>query len=244
MGTIKQATYGDENSSTDITESLVKMFRPNKYIDVKVGPQLLETREAGPATKLNQAEKDEIRKQAEQSCGNALDDDCMKSTQESLKASKLQEKSREEASKPIVGERLTVTVVDARGKDKKLVIPKDHPFRFGNAGKASDNELTKAYDEFQKAFTFEKLGSLFGTFLFYFIWVFGTVFTWVALGKSFTLPDGKVINPGDYTWLKYVGTGIAVATAGYGGFSVVLLVWMILGAKHYMIERSLLLSKQ
>lgn len=244
MGTIKQATYGDENSSTDITESLVKMFRPNKYIDVKVGPQLLETRDAGPATKLNDSEKEEIRKQAEQSCGNALDDDCMKSTQESLRSSKLQEKSREQAGSPIVGERLTVTVVDARGKEKKLVVPKDHDFRFGNAGKSRDNEMTKAYDEFQKTFTFAKLGSLFGTFLFYFIWVFGTAFTWVALGKSYALPNGKVISPSDYTWLKYVGTIIAVATAGYGGFGVVLLVWIIMGAKHYIAERSLLFTKQ
>ena len=81
MGTIKQATYGDEKSSTDVTDSLVRMFKEGKgFVEVDVGPKLLQTKEAGSTVELTDGEADEIKKQAQESCGNALDDACMKST--------------------------------------------------------------------------------------------------------------------------------------------------------------------
>ena len=153
MGTIKQAVYGDEESSTDITDSLVKMFnKNNKFIDIQVGPQLLETKEKGAKATLSQKEQEEIRKQAQESCGNALDADCMKNREESLRATKLAEKAQEEASQTIVGERLTVTVIDNKGKEKQLVIPKDNTFKFGKEVK-SEAEYNKFLDELKKAFS-------------------------------------------------------------------------------------------
>ena len=243
MGTIKQAVYGDEESSTDITDSLVKMFKKDKYLDLQVGPSLLETKEKGTTTTLSRAEQEEIRKQAQESCGNGLDDACMKSRQDSLRASKLEEKARAEASQTIVGERLTVTVVDAKGKEKQLVIPKDNEFKFGKAP-TDESEIGKTWEELKKALTFSTLGGIGGTMLLAFIWAFGTAFAWVSLSLSYPLPDGGSVNPGEYPWLKYVGAGIALATAGYGGFFVVIVAFMVLGAKYYIGKRSLLFTKQ
>jgi len=242
MGTIKQAVYGDEETSTDITDSLVKEFRKNKYLDLTVGPKLLETKEKGVTTKLSQAENEEIRKQALESCGNGLDDACMKSRQESLRASKLEEKAREEASETIVGERLTVTVIDPKGKEKKLVIPKDNVFKFGSSPQ-QESELSKFTEELNKYLTFGTLGNIGGSILVAFIWAFGTALTWVSLNGSYTLPDGGTVSPGDYWWLKYIGAGVALATAGWGGIPVMIVAFIVLSAKHYIQKRSLLLTK-
>lgn len=243
MGTIKQAVYGDEESSTDITDSLVKMFKKNKYLDIQVGPGLLETKEKGTTATLSRSEQEEIRKQAQESCGNGLDDACMKSRQDSLRASKLAEKAQQEATQTIVGERLTVTVVDPKGKEKQLVIPKDNAFKFGKAP-TDESEVGKTWDAIKNAITFTTLGEIGGTMLVAFIWAFGTAFAWVSLSLSYPLPDGGSVNPGEYPWLKYVGAGIALATAGYGGFGVVIGAFIFLGAKYYIGKRSLLFTKQ
>ncbi len=245
MGTIKQATYGDEKTSTDVTDVLVNMYKKgNQSINVVAGSSLLNTKEAGTKVELNGEEKETIRKQALESCGNALDDACMKTTQQSLTASKLEEKAQKEAQKPIVGERLTVTVVDARGKEKKLVVPKDKEFKFGRQPNPQAARTKQMYDKFVDYFTVGWFGGLVGRVLFYFIWVFGTAVPWVALNRQYVLESGKVIDPTQYPWLKYVGAGAGALTAGYGGFTALLISFMVLGAKHYIGERSLLFNKQ
>jgi hypothetical protein len=245
MGTIKQATYGDEDTSTDITDSLVNMFkRGNRAIDVQVGPQLLQTKEKGGKVEINSAEDEEIRKKALESCGNGLDEACMKTTQDSLRQSKLEEKSRQAASEPIVGERLTVTVVDKLGKEKTLVIPKDKQFTFGKELSPQEQKMAKFRDELMKIFSFEKLGGAAGTALMAFIWVFGTAFAWVALSRSITLPNGDVINPSEYWWLKWVGAIYGAMTAGWGGFYAVIISWLVLGIKYYVFQRSLALASK
>ncbi len=245
MGTIKQATYGDEKTSTDVTDVLVNMYKKgNQSINVVAGSSLLNTKEAGTKVELNGEEKAEIKKQALESCGNGLDDACIKTTQQSLTASKLEEKAQKEAQKPIVGERLTVTVVDARGKEKKLVIPKDKEFKFGRQADPQAARTKQLYDKFVDYFTIGWVGGVVARMLFYFIWVFGTAVPWVALNRQYVLESGKVIDPTQYPWLKYVGAGAGALTAGYGGFTALLIAFMVLGAKHYIGERSLLFSKQ
>ncbi len=245
MGTIKQATYGDEKTSTDVTDVLVNMYKKgNQSINVVAGSSLLSTKEAGVKVELNGEEKETIRKQALESCGNALDEACMKSTQQSLTASKLEEKARKQAEKPIVGERLTVTVVDAKGKEKKLVIPKDKEFKFGRQPNPQAARTKHMYDKFVDYFTIGWAGLFVGKILFYFIWALGTAVPWVALNRAYVLPSGKTIDPSQYPWLKYVGAGAGALTAGYGGFSVLIIAAMVLGLKHYIGERSLLFTKQ
>lgn len=245
MGTIKQAVYGDEDTSTDITDSISKIFKDGKRsIDVQVGPQLLNTKEKGDKVEINQAEDAEIRKKALESCGNGLDEACMKTTQDSLRQSKLEEKSRAAAASPIVGERLTVTVVDRLGKEKTLVIPKDKQFTFGKEQTPQEKRMAKFRDEISKVFSFEKLGTVAGTAFMAFIWVFGTAFAWVALSRSLTLPNGDVINPSEYWWLKWVGAIYGAMTAGWGGFYAVIVGWMVLGIKYYVFQRSLALASK
>jgi hypothetical protein len=244
MGTIKQATYGDEKTATDVTDVLVNMFRSNgNSLNVVAGPTLLSKKDSGTKVELNADEKETIRKQALESCGNALDSACMKTTTDSLTASKLEEKALKEAQKPIVGERLTVTVIDAKGKERKLVVPKDQEFKFGKAADPKKAKLDKSWEKFREIFTIGWAGSLVGTVLFYFIWVLGTALGWVALSRPYVLPTGT-IDPREYPWLKYLGAGAGALTAGYGGFSVILIAFIVLAAKHYMLQRSLLFSKQ
>lgn len=246
MGTIKQATYGNETSSTDVTDSLVNMFRSGKgFLELEVGPGIVKQREVGEKVELNDDEKSEIKRQAEQSCGNALDAECIRTTSESLRSSKLSEKARVASSQTVVGERLTVTVVGLDGKEKTLVIPKDNVFRFGRAPPgAPSTEMQKAYREAAEIFTVGKLIQVSASAFFYFVWVFGTAFAWLALGQSYTLPNGQSIDPSEYWWLRYLGAGSAVLTAGYGGFIVVILAFFVLGLKHFIVQRSLLMSKQ
>jgi hypothetical protein len=242
MGTIKQATYGDDNASSDVTDALVNMYRSGKnYVELTVGPGILQRQEVGPRVELTPTEEETIQTQAQEMCGNALDVNCMRTSKESLRSSKLEEKARDQASIPIRGERLTVTLVE-NGREKTVVIPKNEVFRYGTAPKETTQQITSALTEYQNIFNWETLSQAAWTGLYYFIWAFGSAFAWLALGQPYQLTTGHMINPGDYWWLKYVGTIIALLSGGWGGFVVVAIVYFVLGLKHYIGQRSLLVN--
>lgn len=236
MGTIKQATYGDENTASDVTDTLINLYnKGGRYLELAVGPSLLKTETAGPKVSLTNAERAVIRDQAEEACGNALDTACMETNTAALTNAQLEEKSRDRAVDRITGERLTVTVVE-NGKQKTLVVPKDNLFRFGKKPESA-NAMEFLETGYDKVFNWETIWRGIGVFIYYFVWAFGTALTWIALSQSYDLPTGQ-ISPGDYWWLKYVGTLIALLTAGYGGFVVIIVVYFVLGLMHYIRLRS------
>lgn len=243
MATIRSATYGDESASADVTRAILDLFRKGgNFIELKASPSILNMRGAGGRVQLSDQDKIDIRNQAEEACGNALDRDCMNSQSERLRKTRLEEKAREEAFPRIKGERLTVTVVEG-GKTRTLVIPRDEMFRFGKQD--PKNTPTGEYlAPLLNIFTMDMAWKATGSAIYYFIWAFGSALTWIALSQSYELPTGHMIRAGDYWWLKYVGTLIALLTAGYGGFIVIIITYFVLGLKHYIGQRSLLASTQ
>jgi hypothetical protein len=240
---IKSATYGDENSSADVTRAITSLFRKNNnFIEIKASPSLLNMQGAGAKITLTNSDETDIRNQAEEACGNALDRECIDSQTETLRKRRLQEKASEEVFPRIKGERLTVTVVEG-GKTKTLVVPRDEMFQYGRRAK-EDVPVDEYLAPFASIFTMELAWKAIGSAIYYFVWAFGSALTWIALSQSYQLPTGHMIRPGDYWWLKYVGTIIAILTAGYGGFLVVIITYFVLGLKHYIGQRSLLASTQ
>jgi hypothetical protein len=240
-GTIKAATYGDEKSAADVTKAVVSLFQQGKnYIELKASPSILNMDGAGSQVELTTKDKEDVRAQAEESCGNAADYDCMENQTQLLTNTRLEEKAREQVVPAIKGERLTVTVLEGK-KTKTLVIPKDEMFRYGK--RAPGDVPTEEYlDPLLKVLSFDLLWKAVGNAVYYFIWAFGAALTWIALSQSYELPGGQMIRPGDYWWLKYIGTIIAILSGGWGGFVVIVIVYFVLGLKHYIGQRSLLVN--
>jgi len=238
---IKSATYGDESSAADVTKAILDLYKKGgEFIELKSSPSLLNLQGAGAQVKLSNNDETEIRNQAEEICGNALDQDCVDTNIETLRKTRLEEKAKEQVFPRIKGERLTVTVVEG-GKNKTLVIPRDEIFRYGKA-KPEEVPTEEYWSPLFNIFTMDLAWKATGSAIYYFIWAFGSALTWIALSQSYELPTGHMIRPGDYWWLKYVGTLIALLTAGYGGFIVIIITYFILGLKHYIGQRSLLAS--
>lgn len=244
MNTIKSATYGNDTSSTDVTNWLLNQFaQGGQYVEVTAGPGVVGTQTmTGTTVELTPSEEDEVTEQAEITCGNAVDRDCMELQVQALRDSKLAEKARSQAVNPVTGDRLTVTVIE-NGQEKTIVVPKDQVFRFGTPPEGIPS-LSAALEPLTNVFTVEFLTKAAWAALYYFIWAFGTALTWIALSETYQLPTGHVIRPGDYWWLKYIGTIIALLSGGWGGFVVIVIVYFVLGLKHYIGQRSLLASTQ
>jgi hypothetical protein len=242
-GTIKAATYGDENTAADVTRAIVSLFQQGKnYIELKASPSILNMDGAGTQAELTTRDQENIRAEAEESCGNAADQECMNNQVQVLTNARLEEKAREQALPTIRGERLTVTVVEA-GKTKTLVIPRDEIFRYGV--RAPGDVPTEEYlAPLLNVLSVDLLWKATGNAVYYFIWAFGVALTWIALSQSYQLPTGQMIRPGDYWWLKYVGTVIAILSGGWGGFVIIVIVYFVLGLKHYIGQRSLLATTQ
>lgn len=133
---INQATWGDESSTTDITESLQKQASGG-YLDTKANNSLVPAINLlGPnmSVNLNDTEKADIKTQAATICGNVSDRKCIDYQQNQLETSMLQAKlSDKQSSANIVkGRRLTLTYTDTdTGLQKTVAVPDGQAVKFG-----------------------------------------------------------------------------------------------------------------
>jgi len=133
---INQATWGDESSTTDITESLQKQAAGG-YLNTKANNSLVPAINLlGPnmSVNLNDTEKADIKTQAATICGNVSDRKCIDYQQNQLETSMLQGKlSDKQSSANIVkGRRLTLTYTDTdTGLQKTVAVPDGQEVKFG-----------------------------------------------------------------------------------------------------------------
>lgn len=205
--TIKQATWGDETSATDITSTL-QSKASSGYIDLLADNSLV------PAVPLNltvaeltEEEKAQAKKDALTQCGSANDQKCIAERTSTFEAAALQRKVAEQnSSKNIVtGRRLTVTYVDGSGVEKTMQIPDGQKL---TVGKQPVIKTDKLYDTAK---------TIVVSILMTFLWVFSIVVTyrtfiaagWVNTGYVLTaiaalVPySGLLITPIGFLVLNY-----------------------------------------
>jgi hypothetical protein len=133
---INQATWGDESSATDITESLQKQASGG-YLNTKADNNLVPAIDllgANMTVNLSDTERAEIKTQAATICGNVSDKKCLDYQQNQLETSMLQAKlSEKQSSANIVkGRRLTLTYTDTgTGVQRTVAVPDGQAVKFG-----------------------------------------------------------------------------------------------------------------
>jgi len=209
---ILSATYGDETSNRDITDSLLGRVS-DKKLAVDVNSGLIPIITTSAKTELSSAEQAELKQAAEKECGNANDTGCIQNTFQRLAQAKMEDK-RLQANDPsnlVKGRRLTVKYVDAQGKTQTAIVPEGQKFELANVkGKEKPAEF-KMPSGADVALQFAKV---FGTIGLTFLYVFGIAATW------------KVFRQAGYVYVAYAATAAAVFFP-YSGYFIMLVFFAV-----------------
>lgn len=141
---VKQATWGDETSTTDVTQSVqgrVKDGSLNLKADSSLVPAVTLFSNTANLTDID---KQDINDQAIKNCqGNASDTQCIAAQTANLEATYLQTKIAQQNSSAniITGRRLTLDIVDENGNERTVMIPDGQTFTAGSnpAPKPTEN---------------------------------------------------------------------------------------------------------
>jgi hypothetical protein len=144
---INQATWGDENATTDITKTMQEKAKPG-YLDMIADNTIVpavDLLSGSNDVALTDSEKEDIKKKAVEICGTASDDKCIQFNKNQLESSSLQQKVAEKQSSAniITGRRLTLTFTDDKtGQKKTVAIPDGQKVKFGEAPTYKMPDLT------------------------------------------------------------------------------------------------------
>lgn len=210
---ILSATYGDETSNRDITDSLLGRVS-DKKLAVDVNSGLIPLVTTSSKIELSSVEQAEIKQAAEKECGNANDTGCVQNTSQRLSQAKLEDKrlATNDPSNLVKGRRLTVKYIDAQGKTQTTIVPEGQAFKLDNVkGKDVQTKEFKMPSGMDIVWQFTKV---FGTIGMTFLYVFGIAATW------------KVFRQAGYVYPAYAATAAAVFFP-YSGYFIMLVFFAV-----------------
>ena len=137
--TVKSATWGDERSSTDVTQAMIEKAKPG-YVDFVADNSIVPVFDVfGSRTvTIDDAESQTIKSQAISACNNnQADKKCIEFQTNQLETQLLQKKTAEAQSSAniITGRRLTLTIIDDNGMERVLAVPDGQKVQFGDKPK-------------------------------------------------------------------------------------------------------------
>lgn len=191
---IVDAKFGDETSTTNITESLKAKLSAGS-IDVPVDSGLLPFVEIGKKVELTIEEQNKIQRQAQDACNGGLDKACVERQTQELTVAAIKEKENAaNTTRDIVkGRRLTVTIRDEFGKEKTLMYPEGQRFALGKPDANAPRELANATmvpDLDKSSWQFPTITGTMGEAIKIggiavgsFLYVFSVVSTWMSFGN-------------------------------------------------------------
>jgi hypothetical protein len=205
MVLIKQATFGDETSATDVTQSLASKVT-NGYLSVVADSKLLPmvTLNSGTTT-LTADDIAKSKQDAIAQCGgNGHDENCINERSAKIQQTLLQQRTAEAnaSDKTIVGRRLTATIVDDYGNEKTVQVPDGQTFTLGNPPASATASSGGSWVTFFLSF--------FGV-----LWIAVLICAWVF---SVVATYRTLIDAG-YRIPAYIGTATAVLIP-YSGFFI------------------------
>jgi uncharacterized membrane protein len=184
---IKSAKFGDEFSSTDVTQTLQDAYKSKGTISVDVDSSLIPVlaRATGRgAVTLTAAERDAIKEEAANQCG-AADQTCLEIKTQEMAQSKLKDKeaSTINSANIVKGRRGTFEVI-VNGKPQTIVVPEGQKFELGSlAPKPASKpirlgELTSPWTSL-----FSSVWAVVGTSVLTFLYVTSIIITWMTYIK-------------------------------------------------------------
>jgi len=200
--TIKSATWGDEKSTTDITNSMIEKAKGG-YLDLVADNSLVPAIDLLSGSKtvaISDSEKTQINEDAVKLCGgNAQDQKCINFQKNQLESSMLQKKVAESQSSAniVTGRRLTLTFIDDKGAEKTVAIPDGQKVKFGEKPAVAPFKMPETFS----GGTWQiltQIAKIVFTIVMTLLWVFSIV----APYRLFVLQN-KLI-------LAYVLTGLAI----------------------------------
>ena len=219
--TVKQATWGDETSATDITKAMQEQAKAG-YFDVVANTSLVPAISLSPPTTVNLTDEDKesAKKWAIEQCGGAQDEKCVNERKATAESTTLQRKMAEQSSTAniVKGRRLTMTVVDDTGREQTVQVPDGQRLKIGEAPKMVLPSMSGTVLE-----VFKIAMIIFGALLYAFS-VVVTYRTFVLVGQEylgyaltavavFFPPSGLVITHIGLAMMNYFGkTNISAAT--------------------------------
>jgi hypothetical protein len=212
---INQATWGDENATTDITKAMQAKAKPG-YIDIIADNTLvpaIDLLTGSEDVSLSDTEKTEINKKAIEICASASDTKCINFNKNQLESSMLQGKVAEKQSSAniVTGRRLTLTYTDDQtGRTRTVAIPDGQKVKFGEPPKYKLPDITPS------GTILEAIG-LVGKFMLTLLWVFSiavtyhlliitghTITAYVLTAISIVVPySGLLLTPIALAYFKY-----------------------------------------
>ena len=216
---VKQATWGDENATTDITKSMQDKAKKG-YLDLVADNTLvpaIDLLSGSQDVSLSDAEKTEINKTAIERCGSASDEKCMNFTKNQFESSLLQKKVAEKQASAniITGRRLTLTYKDEdTGRIATVAIPDGQKVV---AGKKPEYKLPDVSNITPSGTILSALGYV-GQFMLTMLWVFSiavtyhlliitghTITAYILTAISIVVPySGLLLTPVALAYFKYM----------------------------------------
>ena len=221
---IKNATFGDETSTTDVTKTLMQQLDEYGYVDVTADQTLIPIINwGGPkATKLTRAEQQEAQEKAVDECGGAQNKSCIEVRKQQKMQLMLKEKENKSvaADKVVKGRRLTVTYVDEAGREQTMIVPDGNQFKVGSPAKKGE---INPFGPFAVLNALAKIGLTL-------VVVLGWVYSVTATYRTF-LQAG-------YRWIGYAATAGAIFVP-YSGFFIMFVFFLITSVLPDNIKKAL-----
>jgi hypothetical protein len=167
---------------------------------------------------LESTDERRIRDDAIRACGGEADQKCIEATRLKLSQDVLREKERTDLGKSVMkGDRLTVNIIDEKGKRKTLVTPAGQKFKIENVtgGKRSDGTALPSMEQTQQRFLV-----LTTTIVSAFVWVFSIVATYGVFIRQYDPAQPKTDV---YRIIAYVTAALAAVFPGSG--IAILMLW-------------------
>ena len=200
--TIKSATWGDEKSTTDITNAMIEKAKGG-YLDMVADNSLVpavDLLSGSKTVEIDDSEKTKINEDAIKLCGgNAQDQKGIDFQKNPAEASALQREVAESQSSAniVTGRRLTLTVIDASGVGKVIAIPDGQKVKMGEKPTVAPFKMPETFSGGTWSIL-TQFGKIAFTIIMTLLWVFSIV----APYRLFVLQN-KLI-------LAYVLTALAI----------------------------------
>lgn len=215
MAYIESAYYGDEKSMRKITKVLADKVL-GTTIDVDVDEKLIPPFEVADKTELSARDERKIREAASRQC-NGNDQECITAKEAQLRQEALAAKERQgnSSANVIKGRRLTVNIIDADGKRRRVIIPDGQKFKMENVAISDPRKGLQVPKMEYIQNQFKLLGSLaFATF----VYVFNVVLTYTVFSDAFGNP------------LMSIPLVVIAIFIPFSGYVMVFLYYMATGA--------------